>query len=73
MNKVGKKVVFQVDIRLKLKENMGGRVEITTRDKDRVVGVVEWLSPDQQMAEIRLSNGEIRTLCDTEIVNIKKL
>lgn len=73
MNKVGKKVVFQVDIRHKLKENMGGRVEITTRDKDRVVGVVEWLSPDQQMAEIRLSNGEIKTLCDTEIVNIKKL
>ncbi len=69
----GENIVLQVDIRIKLKECLGGRIEVTTKDKGRITGVLEWLSPDQQMAEIRLNNGEIRTVCDTEIVGIRPI
>lgn len=65
--------MFQVDIRSKLKECLGGRIEVTTKDKGRITGVLEWLSPDQQMAEIRLSNGEIKTVCDAEIISIRPI
>lgn len=65
--------MLQTDIRLKLKESLTSRVEITSRTQDKIVGHIEWVSPDGQMAELRLANGEIKTICDTEIANIKRL
>lgn len=65
--------MLQTDIRLKLKESLNSRVEITSRTHDKIVGHIEWVSPDGQMAEIRLNNEEIKTICDTHIMNIKKL
>lgn len=65
--------MLQTDIRLKLKESVGARIELVTRDRDKVAGTVEWVSPDGQMAEIKLGNGEIKTICDSEVLSVKRL
>ncbi len=70
--KVGKNVLH-MDIRLKLMECINSRVELISRTDERIVGLIEWVSPDGQMAEIRMANGEIRTVCDTELSTVKSL
>ncbi len=62
-----------MDIRLKIKESLNSRVELISKNQDKFVGDVEWVSPDGQMAELRLANGEIKTICDTDIANIKQI
>lgn len=64
--------MLQNEIRLKLKEYLHSRVELIYKTQDTIQGEIEWVSPDGQMAEIRLSNGEIRTICDTELMNVIK-
>lgn len=65
--------MLQLDIQQKLKEYVQNRVELTSKTDERIVGQIEWVSPDGQMAEVRMANGEIRTVCDTELSNVKLL
>lgn len=64
--------MLQNEIRLKLKENIHSRVELIYKTQDTIQGEIEWVSPDGQMAEVRLDSGEIVTICDTELVNVIK-
>lgn len=65
--------MLQTEIRLKLKESIHSRVEILCKTHDKLAGVIEWVSPDGQMAELRVPNGEIKTICDNDIATIKRI
>lgn len=65
--------MLQTDIRLKLLESLNSRVEIMSKTHDKIQGKIEWVSPDGQMAEVRLGNGEIKTICDADIASVKRL
>lgn len=58
------------DIRRCLHQAIGQYIEITTK-KSTICGTLVWLSPDHSMAEIQLEDGQIITVTDVQIKNIR--
>jgi len=57
----------------RLEENLGHVIEIRTKSKGKIKGLLSWISPDCCMAEVKLRSGEINTVLDTQIKSIRKI
>lgn len=60
-------------IKRRLEENLGQTIEIETKSKGKIKGVLSWVSPDRCMAEVKLRSGEINTVLDSQIKSIRRV
>lgn len=60
-------------IKRRLEENLGQAIEIETKSKGKIKGVLSWVSPDRCMAEVKLRSGEINTVLDSQIKSIRRV
>lgn len=64
---------MNVELKRRLEESLGHEIEIQTKSKGKIKGILSWVSPDRCMAEIKLQSGEINTVLDVQIKSIRKL